>query len=120
MKGGLTALATLNPGSSLAEAASFYSQANSEVVALKGSMDSASLPFNFLNSATSQLLTFPYPNPDPLALETVREPVTSLMKNHRLCRYSSASVPGESASIPSLHRMSNLLQSQLLRYVERE
>ncbi|PAV65248.1 hypothetical protein WR25_06652 [Diploscapter pachys] len=56
VKGGLTALATLNPGSSLAEAASFYSQANSEVAALK---------------ATSQLLTFPYPNPDPLALETI-------------------------------------------------
>ncbi|PAV83110.1 hypothetical protein WR25_07759 [Diploscapter pachys] len=56
VKGGLTALATLNPGSSLAEAASFYSQANSEVAALK---------------ATSQLLTFPYPNPDPLALGTI-------------------------------------------------
>ncbi|CAB3402230.1 unnamed protein product [Caenorhabditis bovis] len=53
--GGLSALATFNPGTHLDQAASIYSTANTEIAALKR------------NSPTN----IPYPTPDPLVQETV-------------------------------------------------
>ncbi|CAI5443967.1 unnamed protein product [Caenorhabditis angaria] len=53
--GGLTALATLNPGTHLDQAASIYSTANTEISALKRNTP----------------VTSPYPTPDPLAPNTV-------------------------------------------------